>query len=137
MTGFVLDCSIAVTWFFEDETSPETDALLDRVRDEGAVVPALWHWELANVLLQAERRGRIAASEVMARLALLRLLPIRTDDEAVARVFREVPALARAQGLTSYDAAYLDLAIYHGLPLATKDKALIEAASRMNVPILP
>ena len=68
MTGFVLDCSIAVSWILEDEASAATDALLERVRVEKALVPSLWHLEFGNVLLQAERRGRISAGEVTARI---------------------------------------------------------------------
>jgi hypothetical protein len=64
MTGFVLDCSIAVSWCFEDEASEISDALLERVRDEGALVPSLWHLELGNVLIQAERRGRVMSADV-------------------------------------------------------------------------
>ena len=64
MSEAVIDCSIALTWCFEDEASPETDALFEQVRDEGAVVPGLWRLELGNVLLQAEKRGRISASDV-------------------------------------------------------------------------
>lgn len=51
MSGLVLDCSVAVSWCFEDEATPETEAILERVRDEGAIVPALWHLELGNVLI--------------------------------------------------------------------------------------
>jgi predicted nucleic acid-binding protein len=137
MSGFVLDCSIAVSWCFEDEASPATDALLERVRDEGALIPALWHLELGNVLLQAERRGRIEPSDVGLRLDLLMTLPILTDDGGTARALREVLTLARAEKLTTYDAAYLELAMRQGLPLATKDHLLIQAAHRVNVATLP
>ena len=131
----VIDSSVALTWCFEDEASPQTDALFEHVRDDGAVVPALWHFELANVLLQAEKRGRIATGDVATRLELIAELPIATDHEAVARAWREVIALARAESLTAYDAAYLELAIRRGLPLVTKDAALIAAAGRRGVAI--
>jgi predicted nucleic acid-binding protein len=97
------------------------------------VVPGLWHLEVANVLLQAERRGRIAAADVAMRLELMAELPIDTDNETTAREWREILALARAEGLTTYDAVYLELAIRRGLPLLTKDKALIAAAARTGV----
>ena len=137
MDGFVLDCSIAVAWCFEDEAGPDTDALLERVRDEGAVVPVLWHLELGNVLLQAERRGRMGAADLTARLELIGDLPIATDDETAARARREILALARAEALTTYDAAYLELAMRRGLALATKDRALRSAAGRAGVTLLP
>ena len=135
MTALVIDSSAALSWCFEDEASPETDALFERVRDLGAVVPGLWHLEIANVLLQAEKRGRITAGDVTMRLDLIAALPITTDSETTARAWREILALARAQGLTTYDAAYLELAIRRGLPLQTKDEALIGAAKRCSVTV--
>ena len=101
MTGFVLDCSIAVSWCFEDEASEICDALLERVRDEGALVPSLWHLELGNVMvLQAERRGRVMSADVTNRLELIGELPIVTDDETPLRALHEILALAR--GLTLF-----------------------------------
>jgi predicted nucleic acid-binding protein len=135
MNPLVIDSSVALTWCFEDEASPRSDALLDQVRDEGAVVPGLWHLEVANVLLQAEKRGRITAADIAMRLELIAELPIDTDNETAARAWREILALARAEGLTTYDAAYLELAIRRGLPLLTKDQALIAAAQRTGVAV--
>lgn len=135
--GVVLDCSVAVGWCFEDEASPEADALFARVRDEGAVVPALWYLEIANVLLQAEKRGRIRSGDVAIRLDLMAALPITTDGETSVRAWRETLTLARAEALTVYDAAYLEVATRRGLPLMTRDAALIRAARRVGVPVLP
>ena len=135
MSELVIDSSAALSWCFEDEASPASDALFERVRDRGAVVPGLWHLEVANVLLQAERRGRIATGDVATRLELIAELPITTDDETTARAWREILALARAEGLTTYDAAYLELAIRRGLPLQTRDRALATAAGRCGVAV--
>ena len=137
MTGLVLDCSVAVSWCFEDEAQPETDALLERVRDAGAVVPTVWHLELGNVLVQGERRGRLSAADTTTRLELIAALPIATDDEASGGALRAVMALARTASLTTYDAAYLELAMRRGLPLATKDKALAAAARNGGLRTLP
>ena len=135
MSALVIDSSAALSWCFEDEASPETDAVFEQVRDQGAVVPGLWHLEVANVLLQAERRGRITTGDVAMRLELIADLPIMTDDETIARAWREILALARAEGLTTCDATYLEVAIRRGLPLVTKDAALIAAAGRSGVAI--
>jgi predicted nucleic acid-binding protein len=135
VSALVIDSSAALSWCFEDEASPESDALFEQVRDQGAVVPGLWHLEVANVLLQAERRGRIAAGDVTMRLELIAELPITIDNETTARAWREILALARAEGLTTYDANYLELAIRRGLPLQTKDAALITAAKRSGVAV--
>jgi predicted nucleic acid-binding protein len=135
VSALVIDSSAALSWCFEDEASPGSDALFEQVRDYGAVVPELWHLEVANVLLKAEKRGRITAADVAMRLALIGELPIATDNETTARARRDILPLARAEGLTTYDAAYLELAMRRGLPLVTKDGALIAAAGRSGVAI--
>ena len=133
----VIDSSIALTWCFEDEASPETDILFERVRDDGAVVPGLWHMELGNVLLQAEKRGRISADDIAVRLKLIADLPILVDQEMTARAWREILILARTESLTTYDAAYLELAARRRLPLLTKDGDLAAAAGRIGVAVFP
>lgn len=137
MSKFILDCSIAAAWCFEDEASEVTDSLLERVRDYGAVVPALWLLEISNVLLMAERRNRIAPSDAITRLELLRLLPISVEHPTQTEIFNSVFTLASVEGLTSYDAAYLELAIRKGLPLATLDRKLAGAARNVNIEVLP
>ena len=133
---FVLDCSIAVAWLFDDEASPETDALLGRLRDDGALVPGHWRLELGNVLTQAERRNRIAGAQIAAYLDLLDRLPIVTDAETERRALREILTLARTESLTTYDAAYLELAMRRNVQLATRDRALIRAARGIGVETL-
>jgi predicted nucleic acid-binding protein len=137
VSGLVLDCSVAVSWCFEDEASPDTDALLERVRDEGALVPAIWYMELGNVLIQAERRQRLSAADTSTRLDLIGALPIFTDDRKPDGALCQVVTLARAESLTAYDASYLELAMRKGLPLATKDQALVTAAKNCGVASLP
>lgn len=137
MSAMVIDCSAALAWCFEDEASDEADALLLRIGDEGAVVPALWHLEMANVLIQAAKRGRITTDDADTRLRLMGTLPIVTDAETSTRAWRDTLALARTEGLTAYDAAYLELAVRRRLPLATRDKALAGAARRRGVQVLP
>jgi predicted nucleic acid-binding protein len=134
---FILDCSIAMAWCFEDEASPAGDALLERLVTGSAVVPPLWYWEVANVLNVAARRGRLTGQDVAARLALLGALAIVADDDATARAWRETLLLAEAETLTVYDAAYLELALRRNLPLASHDRALRSAAARRGVAVLP
>jgi len=134
----VLDCSIAVAWCFADEATPALDALLDRVQAEGATVPPLWTLEVTNVLTQAAKRGRLASDAVRARLRLLDMLPIATDEGGTGRVWRDnLLTLAQTTGLTIYDATYLELAIRRALPLATADKPLRAAARQRGVGLLP
>ena len=137
MSAFVLDASIAVAWCFEDEADPAADALLDSLKARGAVVPALWPLEVANVLVQAERRGRITMTTVDGRLAAFAALSITVDTTSWRSTGAAALALARLHGLTTYDAAYLELAMRRGLPLATRDKALRRAATAVGVGVLP
>ena len=133
----VIDSSIALTWCFDDEASPQTDRLFERIRDDGAVVPGLWRLEVGNVLLQAEKRGRITAADAMARLGLIGELPISTDGHTPGRAWRDILTIARAEGLTTYDASYLELAMRLGLPLFTLDGLLKRRAKRLGVIVGP
>ena len=135
--GFVLDALVALAWCFHDEATPAGTALLDRLGlDETAEVPAIWALEVANILVMAEKRKRLDAAAVAEFVALLETLDIRADDAPPSRAFGEILALARREGLSSYDAAYLDLAMRRGLPLATRDKALAQAARRAGVAVI-
>ena len=111
--------------------------MLKQLRNGSAFVPNLWHLELGNILIQAERRKRITSAQISTRLELISRLPIETDTETDRRSFREILTLAHTETLTTYDAAYLELAIRRGLSLATKDKTLIRAANRFQIQTLP
>jgi len=137
VSNFVLDCSIAAAWLFDDEANAKTDDLLRSLNNRGAMVPSIWHLELGNVLVQAERRKRITSAQIASRIELLNSLPITTDTETSGRAFRETINLARKNTLTTYDAAYLELAMRTNNPLATLDKALTRASHQNNVVTLP
>lgn len=117
--------------------TPKRITCLHGLKTGGALAPNLWHLEVGNMLLQAEKKRRITASQINVRLALLADLPITTDTETAPRAFQEILTLAASQRLTTYDAAYLELAIRRRIPLATKDKALIRAADATKVQALP
>ena len=134
--SLIVDASLALTWCFPDEANPATDALSKRASETGIVVPTLWHIEMANGLIQGERRKRISASQITAKLEMLEALLIETDQETVGRAFRETLMLARAHRLTAYDACYLELALRRGLPLATLDRELGAAAQELGVEVL-
>ncbi|RMF31326.1 MAG: PIN domain-containing protein [Chloroflexi bacterium] len=132
---FVIDASVVMAWCFEDEASLYADAVLERLAKATAIAPIIWPLEVGNVLVVAERRGRITAAETVRFLDLLRQLPIAVEGGTASRIFGEILALAREQRLSTYDAAYLDLAMRAGLPLATQDAALRQAAARCGVPV--
>lgn len=128
--------SVAAAWCFEDEASPFGDAILDAVVRRGARVPALWLFELSNVLTVAERRGRVDAERAARMLDALLALPISVDRPEASFLLPALARVSRDQGLTSYDAAYLELAQRSGLPLATRDLALRAAADRTGVALV-
>lgn len=135
---FVLDSSVTMTWFFDDEATPATDELLDGLnQDARAVVAAHWALEVGNTLLMAERRKRATVAESSQFLAILEALPIEPDPHTIDRASTTTLALARTHGLTLYDSAYLELAMRRSLPLATLDKALRAAAKKTGVSSLP
>ncbi len=135
---FVLDCSVAMAWFFEGEATPATDALLDRVNQGGQVVVAQhWPLEVGNTLLMGERRKRTSPADSAQFIGILSALAIETDKETGANANSATLALARSHGLTLYDSAYLELAIRRSLPLATLDKELRSAAKKVGIKCLP
>ncbi|OGT38178.1 MAG: DNA-binding protein [Gammaproteobacteria bacterium RIFCSPHIGHO2_12_FULL_38_14] len=134
--NFVLDASITLAWCFSDEATPTTNALLERLEFDFAIVPEIWPLEVGNILIAAEKRKRISYANIKEFLALLESLNIKTDTETGARGFRDIIFLAHSEKLTTYDAAYLELAMRYGLPLATKDTALTHAAKRVGVKII-
>ena len=136
MTLCVLDSSTALAWVLPDESSPESDALLDRIADAGAAVPGLWHLETANILLVAERRGRVTAIERQKALSALADLPIQVDPHTAGQAWTNTLTLAAAHNLTVYDASYLELAMRAGLPLASLDRVLRLAAEACGVRLL-
>jgi predicted nucleic acid-binding protein len=131
--AFVLDASVAACWAFDDEDHPDARLAFRRIRTEEAVVPCLWWFEVRNILIVNERRGRITQSDTGAFLQALSRLRLREDhlhdEETVLR-------LARGHRLSVYDATYLELAQRETLPLATLDDKLRQAANGERIPLI-
>ena len=138
MTAFVLDNSVAMRWLLASNKASDqryAESVLKSLANAQAIVPNLWHLEAANVLLSATNRKEIEISEVERFTVQLENLPITVDTLTANQVFGHTISLARAYRLSSYDAAYLELALREGLPLATLDKALLKAARRSDIEI--
>jgi predicted nucleic acid-binding protein len=135
LSRFVLDASVTAAWCFADETTAYTEAVLEMLAASEALAPAIWPFEVANVLVMAERRKRITLSKTTNFLELLAGLAVSVDATGAAQTFDKVLSLARAHGLPTYDAAYLELAIREGLPLATLDTDLKKAARAVGLRI--
>jgi predicted nucleic acid-binding protein len=130
--ALVKDASVVADWAFKEKHATAESAFA-RVRTEEAFVPALWWYELRNVLILGERRGRLteqATARFLRRISRLRISLDRTPDEAA------VMTLARRHRLTVYDAAYLELAQREALSLATLDDELARAAQAERNPLV-
>jgi predicted nucleic acid-binding protein len=134
--SWVADCSLAMAWCFEDEVTPRTEALLDRTETDPVVVPLHWALEVTNVLRTAVKRGRLTEARSLQKAAALMSLSVRYDSLTHQLAFTSTYQLAQKYKLTSYDAAYLELAIRLGADLATNDDGLIHAAKKAGVILL-
>lgn len=137
MSDFVLDASLTLQWFLEDEANREYSlAVLGSLSEKRALVPVLWFYEVGNGLIMAYRRKRIGFDQIDGFLTRLKTLPIDAAQQTPSEIL-ELPIVANARGLTNYDAAYLALAIRFKLPLATNDALLRKASAATGVRILP
>jgi len=124
--SFVVDTSVSIAWIFDEQSDDYTEGALQALATSFAVVPRWWNVETLNVLLALERRGRLTSGKAVEAMRHLQRLPLQLH-EAQTSIF-ELHALANHYQLTSYDALYLEAALATGLPLATRDKALRQAA---------
>ncbi len=123
-------------WCFENTSTAYSEEVLEQLlEDQQAHVPVLWLYEVVSVLAKAQRTESITAEKVHGFLEDLRSLNIIVDDESFGHIFGDVHRLAVEHGLSGYDAAYLELAIRKGLPLATLDEDLQKAAAAAGVPL--
>jgi predicted nucleic acid-binding protein len=135
LTVVVVDASTALAWCFPDEANAVSDGILFALRGQTLMVPAIWSLEIANTVLVAERRGRLKPHQVQRFLELLAELNITEQSQSVSDAVRTVLPLAHAHNLSAYDAAYLDLAVRQGAPLATFDGRLQKACRVAGVEI--
>ncbi len=139
--ALVLDASVASRWLSKDESEGDrayANAILERLTlpDERAYVPCHWSLEMANVAIRGEHKGFIEWGMVELFLEILEDIDFHIDLEASTRAMTDLTDLARHYRLTSYDAAYLELAQRLSVPLATLDKDLRRAAEKAGVPLI-
>jgi len=136
VSPLILDSSAALAWIYADAVTNAIREVFDAVAENGAWVPALWRLELANSLTMAVRKRRIDPDFRRAALADLALLDITTDQQTDSYAWTDTLNLADRFQLTVYDAAYLELAVRRGLPLATLDQDLGDAALAIGVKVM-
>jgi predicted nucleic acid-binding protein len=135
LKGVVVDASVALAWCFPDEESDYAESVLFELEIQAVVVPPIWAVEIANVLLAGERRKRIRQPEIRRFVDLLEALSVVEDRPPFTHTFINVVPLARKCNLSTYDAAYLDVALRHRIPLATLDGALQRACKMGGVDV--
>ena len=133
---FVLDCSMTMAWAFRDETTPGTLDALDLAAHEECAAPGIWPLEVCNAVLTAQRRGRFSSADVPLFLDLVAGLGVSVDQRSLRNAFDEVLPLAERHGISSYDAAYLELALRRNAALATLDAGLARAARAAGVALI-
>lgn len=131
----VLHSSVALCWYFQDQADRYADGVAKQLISAEALVPSLWPLEVANAALMGERGYRSTQADARRWIAVLERLPITLDGETATRARDDTLPLARAQNLSAYDAAYLELALREGLPIATLDPKLKAAAQAVGVPL--
>ena len=137
MSRFVLDASVVLTWCFPDENSAAAQHVADLFkRGDTAVAPSFWPHEVLNALIIGEKRKRISHVLLRSFVNDLAKLPVALEQFPAVVVFSRVQRLGREHGLTAYDAAYLDLALDNGLPLATLDDDLFQACRKAGVELV-
>ncbi len=137
MRRFIVDASVSLCWCFESQKTAYTEAVFDCLAaGDEALVPAVWPLEIVNSLVVAERQKGISSAQLETFVRDLKDLPLEVDYEGVERVYSSILRISRQLQLSSYDAAYLDLALFEGLPLATLDRNLRFAAKRSGVELL-
>ena len=134
--SMVLDSSVALAWVHADEITEPIHHVFNLVSENGAWVPGLWKLEVANILEMGVRRRRHDAAFRNSTLADLSLLPITVDAETDRQAWGATLQLSERHRLTLYDAAYLELALRRGLPLASLDEELRGAAQAEGVVVL-
>ncbi len=128
---------MAAAWLFVEQRNDRNRRILKSLEADGrALVPALWAFEVANLVWMARRTDRVTESQAAQYLQLLKSLPIEVEFEPLARVFDSVRSLAARYGISVYDASYLELAIRDGAPLATVDAELAQVAQQAGVAVL-
>jgi predicted nucleic acid-binding protein len=121
-------------WLLNDRQSDGQDyarsVLQMLANGDTAVVPNLWTLEAANVLAKSQKRGLVTEADAREFLALLSDLDIETDPTTHERALHDTLGIAIQHDLSAYDAAYLELALREGLPLATLDQDLSAAVGK-------
>lgn len=136
MTRWVVDTSLVLGWLLHEEMPKGVTQLREAIERAPALVPSIWRLEIGNALLVAAKRRRMSADELEWKIRMARSFPVVADFGDANRGLCGVWDVARQHGLTTYDAAYLELAMRYDYGLASLDASLNRAASAVGLPVL-
>jgi predicted nucleic acid-binding protein len=122
---------------FPDEESQKAQEVAERIAGgDRVIVPAFRRHEVLNALLVGEKRKRLTPELTQSFIDDLDRLPVDLDIPSPAGVFNTVQALCRKHSLTTYDAAYLEIAVREKYALATVDQDLRRASIAESVELI-
>jgi predicted nucleic acid-binding protein len=133
----ILDCSVMMAWALSEKEGAWMDRVVQQMLSQGVSVPAMWSLEVVNVALDAVKKGRMTERHFQVLLTEIQSFPITVDRFTHERALSRIAVLAKRHGLTSYDAAYLELAIRQDGVLATLDQSLAKAARAEGILVVP
>jgi len=133
VTALVVDASVIAPFLIADEAGDRSEPLMEALLSGSAVAPQHWRLEIGNLGRKAVRHGRITPQELFEGIALFATLPVHIDSQTDELAWSRILDLSSEHDLTTYDAAYLELARRTGLPLASVDSALMRASESMSV----
>ena len=135
MKQVVADASICGAWILEDESSEKAEQLLSLIIKGTVelVIPSLWHYEMNNLLRSAHKRRRLSEEDAREALETLNQVPLTIEDLPEGPARKRILHLALQFDLSSYDAAYLELADRHKIPLHTADAKLNATAKQLGL----
>lgn len=136
MKSFVIDNSIVMSWFFEEEHNKKSQEVLDQLSSNQACVPSLWPYELANALFVAEKTKGIKEADSTAFINDLKTLPIVIENNNFEGITKDILSISREHRITVYDACYVELALRKDLPLASFDKDVLAVCEKIGIKLL-
>jgi len=134
---YVFDASFIGALILPDENNPNVERMYGKIRNEDEKhIPQLLWYEIANIFSNLLRQKRFTGDEVTQFFPRLSAFHLKTDSETGTAYSQKLRRLCSDYNITSYDAAYLELADRKKATLCTLDKALQTAAKKHDIMVL-
>ena len=134
MNNFILDCSVYMSWCFNEETIKASSKILNSITKKGIIVPSLWVYEVTNTLTVSVRRKKLTVADAHDLINNIQLLPIEFDKPTIENM-SNIFNIANEHKLSAYDAAYIELALRTNTQIASFDKEVIKVSGKLGIKI--